>query len=81
MPIGLFMHWQTNNNRCWITVKQNRLLEISDDYGFRDIFAVLGNFHTKTGSSENITLRDKLYNYYNIFCFCLTGLLILIKLM
>lgn len=81
MPISLIIHWKTNNNKCWITVKQNRLLEISDDYGFRDIFAVLGNFHTKTGNSKKITLRDKLYKYYNIFCFCMTGLLIFRKLM
>ena len=24
MPIGLLIHWKTNNNKCWITVKQNR---------------------------------------------------------
>ena len=47
MPISLLIHWKTNNNKCWITVKQNRLLEISDDYGFRDIFAVLEIFIPK----------------------------------
>lgn len=70
------IHWKTNNNRCWFTVQQNKLLEIDEDYGFRDLYLIFTNTHVNTSKSS---LRNKLYYYYIFFSIIITTLLIIFK--
>ena len=71
------LHWYTNNNQCWFTVQQNKLLEINEDYGFRDPYLIFTNTHS-TGAGSG-TLRDKLYYYYLLFSIIITSLMLLLK--
>lgn len=70
------IHWITYNNRCWLTVQQNKLLEISEDYGFRDFISIFFNLQTKSGDGG---IRDTLYYLYLIICIIITIALIFYK--
>ena len=65
-------HWITNDNKCWVTVEQNKLLEISEDYGFRDLTAILFNLHPKSDGGT----RDKIYYFYLMSAIIITFVLI-----
>mgnify|MGYP001478142108 CR=1 FL=1 len=45
--IAVPIHWTTNNSQCFITVEQNKLLEISEDYTYRNIGNILTNSYPK----------------------------------
>lgn len=47
IAIAVPIHWTTNNGKCYITVKQNKLLEISEDYSYRNIGNILTNSYPK----------------------------------
>lgn len=72
------LHWKTNDDKCWFTVQQNRLLEINESYGFRDPFLILTNNHSLTSGTGG--LRDKLYYNYLIGAIVVTSIMIFIKL-
>ena len=71
------IHWITNNNKCWFTVQQNKLLEIDENYGFRDPYLILTNSYTEIGGENNI--RDKIYYYYLISAIVIVTYLIIQK--
>ena len=75
--IAVPVHWKTNNDKCWFTVQQNKLLEIDERYGFRDPYLILTNQQACTG---NGALRDKLYYDYLIAALGITSLMIVLKL-
>lgn len=75
--IFVVLHWITNNNQCWLTVQQNKLLEISKDYGFRDFYTILTNTYPRGTGSMNI--RDKIYYSYLIFAFISSIIILFIK--
>ena len=56
------LHWYTNNNRCWFTVKQNQLLGIDENIAFRDFISTLFNIEFKYGSGNKLSLREKIYS-------------------
>tara|TARA_B100001029_G_C14923667_1_gene373485 strand:- start:43 stop:294 length:252 start_codon:yes stop_codon:yes gene_type:complete len=74
--IAVPIHWLTNDNKCWITVEQNKLLEISEDYKFRDFYAILTNTYPKTGSL--IWYFDHSYTFFLFFAF-ISCIVMLIK--
>ena len=74
--IYILIHWYLNNNKCWITLKQNELLDLDKDIGFRDCFSILMNYNTKTGSLKNINKRDKFYYIYIYFAIMTTLILL-----
>ena len=71
------LHWYTNNNQCWFTVQQNKLLEINIDYGFRDPYLSFTNTHSRGAGSG--TIRDKLYYYYLLLSIISTLAMIFFK--
>ena len=71
------LHWYTNNNKCWFTVQQNKLLEISEDYGFRDPYLVFTNTHSSGAGSG--TIRDKIYCYYLFSSIIITSVMLFLK--
>ena len=73
------LHWYTNNNRCWFTVKQNELLGIDIDSGFRDFFAILFDSDIKSNNGELSIIRNLIYYIYLLFSFIVTLYLIYIK--
>lgn len=75
--IAVPLHWKTNNDKCWFTVQQNKLLEIDERYGFRDPYLILTNQQACTG---NGAIRDKLYYNYLIGALAITSLMIVLKL-
>ena len=74
--IYVLIHWYLNNNKCWITLKQNELLDIDKDTGFRDCFSILMDTNSKTGSLKNINKRDKFYYIYIYFALITTLILL-----
>ena len=74
--IAVPLHWRTNDDKCWFTVQQNKLLEIDERYGFRDPYLILTNQQACTG---NGAIRDKLYYYYLIGAFGITSLMIVAR--
>ena len=62
--VAMPLHWATNNQQCWVTVQQNRLLEISEDTVFRDPYQILFNLHTD--GSGSLGFRDQAYYGYLI---------------
>ena len=73
------IHWKTNDNKCWFTVQQNKLLEIDENYGFRDPYMILTNSHSKI-SGTGSELRNKLYYNYMIFALITTSIMIIMKI-
>ena len=73
--IAVPVHWKTNDDKCWFTVQQNKLLEIDERYGFRDPYLILTNQQACTG---NGALRDKLYYDYLIAALGITSLMIVL---
>ena len=73
MPV----HCKTNDNECWFTVKQNRLLEIDEIYYFKYPYLILTNQQACKG---NGALRDKLYYNYLTTALGITTLIIMLKL-
>lgn len=71
------LHWLTNNNQCYFTVQQNKLLEISDDYGFRDPYLIFTNTHAS--GAGDMTPRDKFYYGYLISASIITASMIVFK--
>lgn len=72
------VHWKTNDNKCWFTVQQNKLLEINESYGFRDPYLILTNGHSMTSGTGG--LRDKLYYNYLIGAIIATSIMIFMKI-
>ena len=72
------IHWKINDNRCWFTVQQNKLLEIDESYGFRDPYMILTNDHSMTSGTHQ--LRDKLYYNYLIVAIIVTSTIIFMKI-
>lgn len=72
------IHWKTNDNKCWFTVQQNKLLEINESYGFRDPYLILTNGHSMTSGTGG--LRDKLYYNYLIGAIIATSIMIFMKI-
>jgi hypothetical protein len=72
------LHWKTNDDKCWFTVQQNRLLEIDDMHGFRDPCLILTNRHSVTAGTGG--LRDKLYYIYFICSIIVTVAMIFMKI-
>jgi len=62
--IAIPLHWVTNNNQCWFTVQQNKLLEIPEDAVFRDPYQIIFNLYTD--GSGSMGFRDKAYYGYLI---------------
>jgi len=58
--IFLKISWVTNGGKCLVTEKQNELLGIPLDTGFRDFYAILTDTYPENAGS-NIT-RDKIYS-------------------
>jgi hypothetical protein len=73
------LHWYTNNNRCWFTVKQNELLGLDINTGFRDFYAILFDADTKTNEGEYSTLRNSIYYLYLSASIIVTIYLLYIK--
>ena len=71
------LHWVTNNNQCAVTVEQNKLLEIPEDYGFRDFYTILTDTYPK--ASDKSKVRDKLYYGYLITAMISTLIITIIK--
>ncbi len=63
------LHWYTNNNKCWFTVKQNELLGININTGFRDFIDIFTDTYSKVGSNKKKNFRDNVYYFY--LCFAL----------
>ena len=72
--VAVPLHWYTNNNRCWFTERQNELLGIDKEYGFRDTYSVLTNQHFKSNP-----IRDNVYLGYLIVCIVASIAMISIK--
>ena len=51
------LHWYTNNNKCWYTVKQNELLGIDINTGFRDFIAIFNNSYPEVGTIKKRNLE------------------------
>ncbi len=78
--VAVPIHWYTNNNKCWFTVEQNKLLDINVNTGFRDFISILTNTYPSTGNgNNNLNLRDKLYFYYLFISIAAVGVMIYIK--
>lgn len=75
--VAVPLHWLTNNNQCWFTIQQNKLLEIENDFGFRDPYLVLTNTHAR--GSGDMTLRDHFYYGYLITAIIITFSMIVVK--
>lgn len=73
------LHWYTNNNRCWFTVKQNELLGIDKDCGFRDFVSILFDLDSKTNNNEYGTFRNMIYYLYLMASLIITLYLLYIK--
>jgi len=71
------LRWYTNNEKCYITELQNKLLEIDEKCRFRDIFALL---HDTYVCDETATLKDNVYYYYIFFSMIYVILIISIRL-
>ena len=69
------IHWIINNNRCELTLIQNRLLQISSDNGFRDPYTIIYN---KYPIIVNGSLRGQIY-YSAVIINILLSLLIILK--
>ena len=63
--IGTLISWYLYNDFCFLTVKQNELLEIDKDYKFRSPEDIILNRHIKL--SENNKLFNDMYYYYLYF--------------
>ena len=77
--ISIPTHWIMNNNQCWFTVKQNKLLGIKLDTGFRDFVSIIMNIDTES-KTDQFNIRDKIYYGYLIAATIITILLIFFKL-
>lgn len=66
------LHWYTNNNKCWFTVKQNKLLGIDINTGFRDFIAIFNNTYPEVGTMKKKNFRDNIYYYYLYFAIGIT---------
>lgn len=66
------LHWYTNNNKCWLTVKQNELLGIDINTGFRDFIDIFTNTYSKVGSNKKKNFRDNVYYFYLYFALFIT---------
>ena len=51
IAIAIPIHWLTNDGKCCITVEQNKLLEISEDHGFRNIGNILTNTYKRNNKN------------------------------
>ena len=78
VTIAIPLHWVTNNNKCAVTVEQNKLLEIPEDYGFRDFYAILTDIYPR--GSDKSKVRDKLYYGYLITAMISTLIITILKL-
>ena len=77
--IAVPLHWYTNNNRCWFTVKQNELLGVDIDTGFRDFFAILFDTDISSNKGDISLFRNLIYYIYLLFSFIITFYLIYVK--
>ena len=66
------IHWYTNNNKCWFTVKQNELLGIDGKTGFRDFIDIFNDTYPEVGSNKNRNFRDNVYYFYLYFALFIT---------
>ena len=73
------IHWYSNDNKCLLTVKQNELLGIDKDTGFRDFISILANINTETGEIDSLNKRDRLYYAYLLIATIVTIGLIYLK--
>ena len=73
------IHWKTNDNKCWFTVQQNKLLEINENHGFRDPYMIITNSHSMI-LGKAAELRNKVYYNYMIFAIIATSIMILMKI-
>ena len=74
---GTLLHWKSNDNKCELTDMQNKLLEISEDHGFRDWYAIIFNKYPVVVDGG---FRSNLY-YAAIICSALVSLFILLRLL
>jgi len=73
---GTLLHWMSNDNKCELTDMQNKLLEISEDHGFRDWYAIILNKYPIVVEGG---LRSSLY-YMAIVCSAAVSLFVLTRL-
>mgnify|MGYP001274627075 CR=1 FL=1 len=77
--VGTLYHWKSNNDRCELTVIQNRLLEIEEGYAFRDWISILTNNYPKLSKGSDSNFRSRLFHIALIFNIA-TSLFILLSL-
>jgi hypothetical protein len=73
------IHWYSNDNKCLLTVKQNELLGIDKDTGFRDFISILANINIETSEINSLNKRDRLYYAYLLIATIVTVGLIYLK--
>lgn len=61
--ITLQLHWWTNNDKCGITQKQNKLLQIHENYAFRDPYSIVFSKYYRDNPN-----RSRIYHIYTITC-------------
>ena len=61
--ITLQLHWWTNNDKCGITQKQNKLLRIHENYAFRDPYSIVFSKYYRDNPN-----RSRIYHIYTITC-------------
>ena len=65
-----------NRLKSIIIARTSEIIEISEDYGFRDFISILFNLQTKSGDGG---IRDTIYYFYLISCIIITIALIFYK--
>ena len=73
--ITLQLHWWTNNDKCGITQKQNKLLRIHENNTFRDPYSIVFSKYYKDNPQ-----RSKLYHMYTLTCIVIVSACIGCKL-
>ena len=66
------IHWYKNDNKCWFTLQQNKLLGLDEDVGFRDFISILTNTFPETGEYQDMNMRDLFYYSYIVIAIIIT---------
>ena len=51
--ISLLVHWRTNNNRCFLSILQNKILNIDKNFDFRVFYEIILNKYPYSLENSN----------------------------